>query len=140
MVVEQLFTREPWPHQREGVEQTIRALSNGAASLCLTSPTGSGKTDMMIALTRWAREKSWQVLQVFQAAGEEIGVISSSMPHYEYEGVPIQIATMQTVLSRRRQEESYFVDADLVLVDEIHQQATGESAQRHWAFPTSATN
>ncbi len=126
-----LFTRDPWPHQRLGVEQTIHALSNGTDLLCLTSPTGSGKTEMLVALSRWGREKSWRVLlftnrillteqthKVFRAAGEEVGVISASMPHYEYEGVPITIATMQTVLSRRRKEGSYWVDADLVLADE----------------------
>ena len=42
--VERLFSVEPWPHQRHGVEQTIDSLSNGVKSCCLTSPTGSGKS------------------------------------------------------------------------------------------------
>ena len=137
-----LFTRTPWEHQRDGVEQTIEALSNATASVCLTAPTGSGKTEMMIALTRWAREKHWRVVLftnrillteqtrgVFRKAGEEVSVISSSMPQFEYEDEPIQIATMQTVLSRRRAAASYWVNADLVLVDELHQCANGFSAE-----------
>jgi len=142
MGIENLFTVEsPWPHQREGVEQTIRALSNGSTSVCLTSPTGSGKSQMMVALTKWTTEQKKRVLlftnrilltqqtrRVFDAAGLDVGVISASMPQYEYEECPVQIATMQTILSRRRESSQYWVDADLVLVDEVHQQASGESA------------
>jgi len=140
-MIDHLFTREPWPHQREGVEQTVAALSNGTASLCLTSPTGSGKSLMMVALTNWATEKSWRVVLftnrilltqqtrgVFHRAGVIAGVVSASMPQYEYEEGRVQIATIQTILSKRRKDPSYWLDADLVLVDEIHQQSSGESA------------
>lgn len=141
MTTDHLFTVDPWPHQREGVQQTIHALLNGTDSLCLTSPTGSGKTHCMIALTRWAQENGKRVLlftnrillthqtrTVFEENGVVVGVISASMPHWEYEDASVQIATIQTVLSRRRAQESYWVDADMVLVDEVHQQASGESA------------
>lgn len=137
-----LFTRDPWPHQDDGVGQTIRKLSNGTKSVCLTAPTGSGKTNMMIALTKWeAEERGGRVLcltnrilltdqtrRVFQGDGVLVGVISSSMKSLEREEAPVQIATIQTILARRRSEASYWVDADLVLVDEVHQQAGGESA------------
>lgn len=142
MTIDDLFTRTPWDHQRVGVEQTIEALQNGCRSLCLTSPTGSGKTEMQIALTRNETIRARKVLlltnrilltqqtrRVFEDAGVQVGVISASMPQYEYENRPVQIATMQTILSRRRTDPSYWVDADLVLVDEVHQQATGESAE-----------
>jgi superfamily II DNA or RNA helicase len=142
-MIDHLFTREPWPHQRFGVEQTIDALSNGVKSVCLTSPTGSGKTDMMIALSRWGVEElggtvlcltnrillTDQTRGVFQAAGVSVGVISSSMKWAERDTAQVQIATIQTILARRRAKPSYWVDADLVLVDEVHQQATGQAAE-----------
>ena len=141
-MTDHLFTLDPWPHQRQGVEQTIHALNNGSQSVCLTAPTGSGKTEMMIALTRWATEQEKRVVlftnrilltqqtrKVFHKAGVLAGVVSASMPEYEYEEGPVQIATMQTVLARRRASESYWLAADLVLVDEVHQQASGESAE-----------
>jgi superfamily II DNA or RNA helicase len=141
MTIDHLFSRDPWPHQRAGVEQTIAALSNGTKSVCLTAPTGSGKTAMEIALAKWQVEDvgkrvlcltnrillTAQTKRVFEADGVPIGVISSSMKHLERDE-PIQIATIQTILSRRRSDPSYWVEADLVLADEIHQTSTGESA------------
>ncbi len=137
----ELFTVDPWPHQQEGVEKTIDALSNGTDSLCLTSPTGSGKTAMMVALTNWALADQKKVVlftnrillteqtrRVFRDAGVSVGVVSASMPHYEFEDAPVQIATMQTILSRRRENDSYWLNADLVLADEVHQLANGGSA------------
>ena len=141
-MTDHLFTRPPWEHQRTGVERTIEAISNGTKSVCLTAPTGSGKSLMMVALTRWALEPNQQVLlltnrillteqtrNVFQDEGVGVGVISASMKSLEREDAPVQIATIQTILARRRAEASYWVGADLVLVDEVHQQATGESAE-----------
>jgi len=141
MSIDHLFTRDPWPHQRIGVEHTIAALTNGTKSLCLTAPTGSGKTLMQIALTRWGKHRGMQVLgltnrilltdqtrKVFQDDGVEVGVISASMKHLERDDASVQIATIQTILARQRTEPSYWVDADLLLVDEIHQCSTGESA------------
>jgi superfamily II DNA or RNA helicase len=141
-VIDHLFTREPWAHQRYGVEKTIEALNNGAQFPCLTAPTGSGKTDMQVALAKWGvEERSGKVLcltnrillteqtrGVFQNKGIPVGVISSSMKWAERDDAPVQIATIQTILARRRSDSSYWVNADLVLADEVHQISTGESA------------
>ncbi len=140
-MIDQLFPREPWPHQRDGVSRTIAALDGGADSVCLTAPTGSGKTDMQIALANWGMSKDQRVLcltnrillteqtwQVFQRANVPVGVISSSMKSLERDEAPVQIATMQTLLARQRTNENYWVDADLVLADEVHQVASGASA------------
>ena len=142
MDVESLFAREPWPHQRDGVARTIEALSNGTKSVCLASPTGSGKTAMQIALARWGTEQlhkrvlcltnrillTDQTQRVFRTSGVPVGVISASMPYLERTECSVQIATIQTLLARRRSDTGYWVDADLVLADEIHQIASGESA------------
>ena len=144
MNIDRLFsTRAPWPHQREGVERAIHALSNGTKSVCLTAPTGSGKTACQIALARWgAEERAQKVLcltnrillteqtrRVFQKDGIPVGVISASMKSLEREDAPVQIATIQTILARRRSNAEYWVDADLVLADEVHQISSGGSAE-----------
>ena len=142
-MIDHLFARTPWPHQHAGVQQTINALERGAKSVCLTAPTGSGKTDMQMALAKWGTEdKDWRVLcltnrillteqtrGVFQLADLSVGVISSSMKQLERDEAPIQIATIQTILSRRRSQASYWVGAELVLADEVHQYCSGESAE-----------
>ena len=141
-MIDSLFTREPWEHQRIGVEQTLKAISNGTSSVCLTSPTGSGKTAMQIALARWAAEKqnqrvlcltnrillTDQTRRVFEQDGIKVGTISASMKHLERPDAPVQIATIQTILARRRSDPEHWVDADLVLADEVHQVSSGESA------------
>lgn len=138
--VVELFSREPWNHQRVGVERTIDHFENGEGWACLTSPTGSGKSLMMIALTRWGAEHrggrvlvltnrvllTEQTERVFRGAGVSVGVISSSMKHLERD-CKVQIATLQTLLARRRADPGYWVDADLVLADECHNISTGES-------------
>ena len=138
----ELFSRTPWPHQEKGVTETIRALSNGTNSVCLTAPTGSGKTAMEIALTRWAVEHrnlrvlcltnrillTEQTRRVFELDGIEVGTISATMKHLERDDAPVQIATIQTILARRRNDSEYWIDADVVLADEVHQVASGESA------------
>ena len=142
-MIDHLFSREPWPHQREGVQNTIESLSNGTQSVCLTAPTGSGKTAMQIALAKhWAEELGCRVLcltnrilltrqtrSVFEKDGITVGTISASMKHLEREDAPVQIATIQTLLARQRADQNYWVDAHLLLVDEVHQQATGSSAE-----------
>lgn len=141
-MIDHLFDREPWAHQRAGVAGTIDALEAGSNSVCLTSPTGSGKTAMQIALARhWTNQEkrvlcltnrillTEQTRKVFRGAGIDVGVYSSSMKSLEMPEAPVQIATIQTILAKRRSEWSWWVDADLVLVDEIHQCATGESAE-----------
>lgn len=134
-----LFTVDPWPHQSHGVSETIRAFDD-TNSVCLTSPTGSGKTQMEIALANWGIKSGGSVViftnrilltqqtrRVFHGEGVLAGVVSSSMPHYEYEDAKVQIATIQTVMSRRKNSD-YWLPGDLVIVDEIHQVASGESA------------
>jgi superfamily II DNA or RNA helicase len=141
--MDHLFSRPPWQHQREGVTQTIDALTNGTDSVCLTAPTGAGKTACEIALAKqWAEGYGLRVLcltnrilltqqtrEVFQTDKVHAGVISASMPQFEREDCRVQIATIQTILSRRSKEPNYWVEADLVLADEVHQMATGKNAE-----------
>lgn len=142
-MIDHLFSREPWEHQREGVQRSIEAFTAGARSLCLTSPTGSGKTAMEIALAKWQAEElgqkvlcltnrillTEQTRRVFTSDGVGVGVISSSMKWAEREMAQVQIATIQTILARQRNQRNYWVGADLVLADEVHQLSEGQSAE-----------
>src|ERR1700761_974294 len=42
--------RPDWPHQIQGVQDVLKAIARGELRILLTSPTGGGKTRMMIML------------------------------------------------------------------------------------------
>lgn len=45
---------ERWPNQVRAIEGTVAAIERGVKRLCVTSPTGSGKTRCMTDLIEWA--------------------------------------------------------------------------------------
>ena len=54
---------ELWPHQQHGLTETTGIIDSGPAGpICLTSPTGMGKTRMLVEFIRWAREREWNVV------------------------------------------------------------------------------
>lgn len=48
-----------WPHQRRGAEAVVDAIDRGIRRLVLTSPTGMGKSRLMLSLIEWATA-NWQ--------------------------------------------------------------------------------
>src|SRR5262245_2214736 len=53
-------TMSLWPHQVTFTEQVPAAIDAGEQALCVTSPTGGGKSTMMTWLIRWALERAWK--------------------------------------------------------------------------------
>jgi DNA repair protein RadD len=118
-----------WPNQIRALEETAIAITGGARRLCVTSPTGTGKTTMMIDLIEWAAgnnkrvalftnrrmlfDQTCKVLESHgiefgrQAAGHELAYLRQT-----------QVCMSQTVLSRGHKGDLY----DLILVDELHNQ------------------
>jgi superfamily II DNA or RNA helicase len=121
-----------WPNQTRGCVETVAAYEEGLRRLVLTSPTGTGKSRIMVALLEWANSMSWpsvlythrrmllqQTAGVLDKHGVEYGMRASG-----YEPAllrDIQIAMIQTELSAvlRRQSRDLH-PAKLVLVDELH--------------------
>lgn len=50
-----------WPHQTLGVRQSLEAVFSGHKRICLTSPTGGGKTRMMAHIIREVVYRNWCV-------------------------------------------------------------------------------
>ena len=125
-----------YPFQERMVQRSVEAMLDKQWA-CAVLPTGGGKTVCAAAITLQAAEAGMQVLflvhrrelmrqaeQTLAAAGLEgrIGVIASgrtAMP-----GMPIQIATVQT-LARRRHIQ---LDPGIVIVDEAH-----HAVSRSWS-------
>jgi superfamily II DNA or RNA helicase len=125
---------ERWPHQIYALQETLAAIADGQRRICLTSPTGGGKTRMMQDMAQHYLDASKKVvlytnrkMLVDQTSGD---LIDAGMYHgvraagYEDEREhPLQISSIQTENSRVFRRKRWPLHAaDLVLVDEAHQQ------------------
>jgi superfamily II DNA or RNA helicase len=125
---------ERWPHQVRCVEETLEAIAGGERRICVTSPTGGGKTRMMLDLAQHYLDDGKKVvlysnrkMLVDQTSGVLLG---AGMYHgvraagYEDErDHPFQVSSIQTENSRVLKRQHWQLHAaDLVLVDEAHQQ------------------
>lgn len=136
------FPVEPWPHQVSGTLGTLALLDRVQAATC-TSPTGSGKSVIMSAITSIFALHGGLRVQVYtnrklltqQTAnnlkkhGISHGIRAASLPHLERPDENVQITSIQTEISRLSSPEWDWFDADLVIVDEAHMYTTGKARQ-----------
>ncbi|MFA6358674.1 MAG: DEAD/DEAH box helicase family protein [Candidatus Omnitrophota bacterium] len=121
-----------WPNQVRALEGTVDAIERGVRRLCVTSPTGSGKTQMLTDMIQWAVEHDKavalytnrrmlfeQTTRVLEAAGINFGRRASG--HDTAYLRSVQVCMWQTEASRvLRSKDRELHPADLVLVDEAH--------------------
>lgn len=128
-----------WPHQEQGIRDVLDAIQVGERRICLTSPTGCGKSLMMRHLIEHHLERGKKVvlysnrkLLIEQLrrtfAGIAHGVRAAGYGTDRER--PFQISSIQTEYSRvmKRKTWSNLHEADLVIVDEGHLH-TGPSAR-----------
>lgn len=130
-----------WPHQLQGVADTLAAITRGERKVCLTSPTGGGKSLMMQMLARdflnraepvvlYSNRKMLidQLSESFDAAGIDHGILAAG--HGRYDEYLMQIASLPTIASRTlRRKTQELPRARLVIVDEGHLH-TGPTARK----------
>lgn len=113
------------PYQTEAVQNLRLALAKKVFRLMVSSPTGSGKTEIGMALVKGARAKHKRVAFLcnrvhlvdqtsrrFSKAGISHGIIQGGNTTRVYE--PVLVASVQTVAKRGLPE------VDLILIDEAH--------------------
>lgn len=119
-----------WLHQTRGVRETLRRIDAGEDHLCVTSPTGGGKTRMMLRLIEhFGRTVVYvnrsmlfdQFCETLAARGFDFGTQAAG--YAEDLAAPVQVASVQTVSSRWSKGKMNLHDADLVIVDELHNEA-----------------
>jgi len=125
--------RELWPHQRRGIEGFMRLKHDGP--VCITSPTGGGKSQIIIELIRmfgsatlYTNRKllTGQMIDDLEEAGMFFGVRAAAYKDRLRLAAPIQISSMQTEERRvYKQKKWKLTKPELVLVDECHMQARG---------------
>jgi DNA repair protein RadD len=123
-----------WPHQAYGVSETLAAIGRGERKICLTSPTGGGKTRMACELIdRWLDEGHKvavytnrrllieQLSSVLARHGIDHGVRAAGYDGEDNRGWHVQVCSIQTEHSRVFKKGVWQLhDATRVLVDEAH--------------------
>ncbi len=121
-----------WLHQCRAISDILAAIKAGWRRICLTSPTGGGKTAIM---ARLASNYLWRDLKVVLYTNRRLLVdqLSANMESFGlYHGIraaghdhrleeDLQIASIQTEGSRVLKSGRWQLhEADLVLIDEAH--------------------
>ena len=123
-----------WPNQVRGFDACVAAIERGVKRLCVTSPTGSGKSRMMVDMINWAVEKKMpvalytqrrmlyeQTCRVLDRAGIRYGKRAAG--HDLDRSEDVQMCMVQSEISAvYKREHRLLHHAKLVIVDEIHNQ------------------
>ena len=123
-----------WPHQSRAVQETWEAVQRGVKRICLTSPTGGGKTEIAQRIIDWGLPTVFYVnrnLLLEQTAQRlsdyDFGIQAAG--HLPVHGDRLQLASIQTVDRRWRSGRQELHDAKIVLIDEWHNEKA-ERSQR----------
>lgn len=133
-------------YQQRALEALRACLRRGLQRVILYSPTGSGKTEIALAMARAAAERRRRTLfvvnrvelvgQAFRravASGLEAGILQGE--NSRSLGAPLICASIQTIIKR-----GCPLDIELIIIDEAHatagSKAYGELMRRTNAVPT----
>lgn len=126
---------EDWPHQKYGVDRTKELLEADADAICVTSPTGGGKTTMMRRLIEMGHptvviaDRTMlfeQLAKGLDDHGLPYGIVAAGYAPSVFDNV--QLAMLQTLDSQMRRKIMP-PEAMVVIRDEAHQD-TGDRANR----------
>lgn len=142
-----------WPHQERAVRDTLAAIQKGEHRICLSSPTGMGKSliaedlirsflndGLSVALYSNRKLLTEQIFNQLKQSGISVGVRAAEFEQYSDPNASVQLCSIQTEHSRviRRREKSGatgdigritipLARAHRVIIDEAHLQ-TGDQA------------
>jgi DNA repair protein RadD len=122
------MNRELWPHQTEALQALRQSIGQGVRRIILSAPTGSGKTVLSAAIVEGALAKGNRVCFVIS----NLSLVDQTVESFYSEGIrgmsviqgdhemldwskPVQIASIQTLRSRKA-----FPEAQVVIIDEVH--------------------
>lgn len=116
-----------WPHQTHGVEEAARHIARGVPRVCVTAPTGTGKTRMMLRMIGWGQQtcvytNRRMLLEQLSRNMDSGGVAHDIAASGYAEGISEQVtvASIQTVAKRWGECRMHLPPAELVLIDELH--------------------
>lgn len=124
-----------WPHQIYGVSEVRRLMAAGRKRICLCSPTGGGKSKMMIQIAEDALREGKRVLQLasrrwlldqlytgLTCDGFDVRQMRSGVKDIGQRGYTL--ASIPTLTGR-----NLMPAADVILVDEAHMNKADKAAE-----------
>lgn len=134
---------ERWKHQLYAAQEIPRRILAGERRICVTSPTGGGKTTMIADLIEWGLRNAYkpvvytnrrllvsQLATVLRNHGIELGVRAAN--HQDQRELAVQVSSLPTERSRVLKAERWQLhghgERALAIVDEAHLNA-GPTAQ-----------
>ena len=124
-----------WPHQIYGVSEVRRLMAAGRKRICLCSPTGGGKSKMMIQIAEDALNEGKRVLQLasrrwlldqlytgLTCDGFDVRQMRSGVKDIGQRGYTL--ASIPTLTAR-----NLMPAADVILVDEAHMNKADKAAE-----------
>jgi len=122
-----------WPHQQKAVHSLLREWSDGTRSVCVTLPTGMGKTRVFVRVMEWAakhghvtrlysprRMLTEQIYETLKGEGLRVGVRAAGWEEHFDPEATLQLASIQTEISRQNRLDYQMLPPQLILVDEWH--------------------
>ena len=117
------------PHQVRTIDMLRASLATGVSRIAVALATGAGKTRLAAEITDLCLDRGnkvaftvpapsliHQMVEAFESQGIDfLGVQQANHPRTHF-GAPVQICSAQTMARRQ------FPDANVVIVDECHQQ------------------
>ena len=123
-----------WPHQTVAISQIILAIEAGELALCVSCPTGGGKTLIIRELLKW-RPKALilndrklvrsQTSDVLSGFGVTHGVMASGEAPALLRAT--QVGMVQTIKNRMESGQWELPDVELAIVDEAHRHTSPTS-------------
>jgi superfamily II DNA or RNA helicase len=132
------------------MHEVPRRIDAGERRICVTSPTGSGKTVTICDLIEWALDRRWEAIlytnrrllieqlrRVLRGRGFDFGVRAAG--HAEELEQPVQVSSLPTERSRTINSTRWIIHGHggklLAIVDEAHLNKSGTAQtilQRHY--------
>ena len=129
-----------WPHQSSALSQSRECFKRGEKAWCLVAPCGAGKSRIMQEIAIPASDNgkyvclythrimlTRQTINAFDRTGVSFGVVANGFEEYKNRDAKIQICSLDTVFSRLGNWKHEFPRADIVIVDEAHQQVAAKA-------------
>lgn len=128
-------TTTAWPHQQYAIDEVPRLIDLGHRRICVTAPTGAGKSFIICCLIEWAVENNWlvalytnrkllieQLRRTLSSRGITYGVRASGHP--DERNLQVQISSLPTERARVLNSQKWVVHGHgervLAIVDEAH--------------------